>query len=105
EISVPNSSVNKGFRRGLLVNLTSPKSAAYFGSIFAAFLSNNMPIWVISLLISAFFMVSIAWHVALAVVFSTETVRKPYTRFSRLINRVSGSVLILFGGRLISDVR
>ncbi|MEO1143310.1 MAG: LysE family transporter [Pseudomonadota bacterium] len=105
EISVPNSSVIKGFRRGLLVNLTSPKSAAYFGSIFAAFLSNNMPIWVISLLISAFFMVSIAWHVALAVVFSTETVRKPYTRFSRLINRVSGSVLILFGGRLISDVR
>ncbi|MEM8652591.1 MAG: LysE family transporter [Pseudomonadota bacterium] len=104
-ISEPNSSVIKGFRRGLLVNLTSPKSAAYFGSIFAAFLSNNMPIWVIVLLISAFFMVSIAWHVALAVVFSTETVRKPYTRFSSLINRVSGSVLILFGGRLISDVR
>ena len=101
----PGSSAIIGFRRGLLVNLTSPKSAAYFGSIFAAFLSENMPLWVVFLLISAFFMLSIAWHVALAVLFSTETVRKPYTRFSGLINRVSGSVLMLFGARLMSEVR
>ena len=103
----PSSSTpaNNNFRRGLFVNLTSPKSAAYFGSIFAAFISDSMPFWFLGALIGSFFLVSIAWHVTLAVVFSTETVRAPYIRFSKAINRVAGSFLIVFGIRMIGDAR
>ena len=96
---------NSNFMRGLFVNLTSPKSAVYFGSIFAAFLSDSMPYWLLGALISSFFLLSIAWHVTLAVVFSTETVRAPYIRFSKVINRVAGSFLIIFGVRMIGDAR
>ncbi len=101
-LRTPTSS---GFKRGLFVNLTSPKSAAYFGSIFATFLSDSMPFWMLGALIGCFFLISIAWHVTLAVLFSTETIRTPYIRFSKVINRVAGSFLIIFGVRMIGDVR
>lgn len=93
------------FKRGLFVNLTSPKSAAYFGSIFATFLSDSMPFWFLGALIGGLFLTSIAWHVTLAVLFSTQAVRAPYIRFSKIINRVAGLLLIIFGVRMIGDAR
>lgn len=103
----PSSQQPRGgsFKRGLFVNLTSPKSAAYFGSIFATFLSDSMPFWMLGALIGCFFLISIAWHVTLAVVFSTATVRSPYIRFSKAMNRVAGTFLVIFGARMIGDVR
>ena len=95
--STSNVPTSSSFKRGLFVNLTSPKSAAYFGSIFATFLSESMPFWMLGALIGCFFLISIAWHSTLAILFSTETVRVPYIRFSKLINRVAGSLLVIFG--------
>ena len=40
------------FWRGLLVNMTNPKSAAYYASVFAAFLTPEMPTWVLIVLVS-----------------------------------------------------
>ena len=94
-----------GFKRGLLVNLTSPKSAAYFGSIFAAFLTDQIATWAIAALIGCLFLMSILWHVSLAVAFSWNFIRRPYVRFSRVIDRIAGAVLVLLGIGLLSDSR
>lgn len=100
-----SSSTSSSFMRGLFVNLTSPKSVVYFGSIFATFLSDSMSFWLLSALIGSFFLMSIAWHVAIAVLFSTQAVRAPYIRFSKIINRVAGSFLVIFGVRMIGNTR
>ena len=94
-----------GFGRGLLVNLTSPKSAAYFGSIFAAFFSDQIAVWVLTVLIGCLFLMSILWHVSLALAFSWDVVRVPYIRFSRLIDRIAGTLLVIFGLRLLAASR
>ena len=94
-----------GFRRGLLVNLTNPKSATYFGSIFAVFLTVQIPSWVVATVIGCFFLTSILWHCTLAVTISWDKIRGPYIRFSRIIDRIAGAVLILLGIRLFSDSR
>ena len=100
-----NKAAINGFKRGLLVNLTSPKSAAYFGSIFAAFLTDQIASWVIAVLVGCLFLMSILWHVSLAVAFSWDFIRRPYVRFSRVIDRIAGAVLVLLGIRLLSDAR
>lgn len=101
----PGATAVHGFGRGLLVNLTNPKSAAYFGSIFAAILTDQIPTWVVVASIGCFFLTSILWHGMLAVAFSWEKIHGPYIRYSRIIDRIAGAVLILLGFRLLSDSR
>jgi len=88
------------FRRGLISNLTNPKSAAYFGSIFAAFLTEEVSSFALASLIPLLFLLSIAWHSALATAFSVDAVRKPYLRYSRVINLVAGTTLLALGLRM-----
>ena len=94
-----------GLAAVFLVNLTSPKSAAYFGSIFAAFLSDQIAIWVLAVLIGCLFLMSILCHVSLALAFSWDFIRAPYIRFSKVIDRMAGALLVVFGIRLLSDAR
>jgi RhtB (resistance to homoserine/threonine) family protein len=91
------------FRRGAIVNLTSPKSAAYFGSIFAAFLTGDVAPQALAILILVLFLVSVSYHAILAVTFSAEAVRGPYLRYAMVINRIAGTLLVFFGLRLAAS--
>ena len=93
--------MDHGFRQGLIVNLTSSKSAAYFGSIFAAFLTHDVALLVLFSLILCLFCMSVIWHVALATAFSAEKIRRPYLQFAETINKVAGAVLTVLGIRMI----
>ncbi len=96
---------SSGFRRGLLVNMTNPKSATYYASVFAAFLTPDMPVWVLVVLVAAIAGMSLVWHAVLAVGFSTDRVRAGYIAASTLIDRLCGAVLIALGLRLLWDSR
>ncbi|AZV79020.1 hypothetical protein EBB79_14850 [Parasedimentitalea marina] len=98
-----NGFQGKFFRRGLIANLSNPKSAAYFGSIFAAFLTDNVPSVGLAIMIALLFLMSIAWHGALATVFSAKSFRAPYVRNSQLINRISGAILTALGVKLAAS--
>ncbi|WP_164763873.1 MULTISPECIES: LysE family transporter [unclassified Mesorhizobium] len=97
------SSHRNYFRRGLVANLTNPKSAAYFGSIFAAFLTKEVPVVALAIMISLLFLMSIAWHGVLATTFSTNAFRAPYLRHCGLINRITGAILAALGVRLAAS--
>ena len=94
---------NDSFRRGLISNLTNPKSAAYFGSVFAVFLTGEVSPLALAALIPALFVMSIAWYAALATTFSSTAVRKPYLKYSRLINRISGTLLVALGVKMVGS--
>ncbi|MEM7734112.1 MAG: LysE family transporter [Pseudomonadota bacterium] len=100
-----SQSLTTGFWRGMLVNLTNPKSAAYYASVFAAFLTPDMPLWVLAVLIGAIAAMSLAWHGILAVGFSTGPVRARYIAASKYIDRACGGILICLGLRLAWDAR
>jgi RhtB (resistance to homoserine/threonine) family protein len=93
----------KGFWRGFLVNMTNPKSAAYYASVFAAFLTPDIPVWVLIVLIGAIASMSLAWHVLLAIGFSATRVKTRYVALSKSIDRFCGAVLVLLGLRLAWD--
>jgi len=94
-----------GFWRGLLINMTNPKSAAYYASVFAAFLTPDMPIWVVFVLILAIAAMSLIWHVILAVGFSAPRVQSRYISVSKYVDWACGGVLVLLGLRLALDNR
>lgn len=90
----------KGFWRGFLVNMTNPKSAAYYASVFAAFLTPEMPNWVLFVLVIAIAVMSLAWHVLLAIGLSATSIKAKYVSVSKYVDRLCGGLLVLLGLRL-----
>jgi threonine efflux protein len=91
------------YRRGLLVGLTNPKAAAFFGSLFVTLLPAHAPMWVHGATIVTVASVSICWFSAMALLFSTPRVQRGYQKLRRPIDAVMGSVLVALGARLALD--
>ena len=91
------------YRRGLLVGLTNPKAAAFFGSLFITILPAHAPMWVHTTTIATVVSVSLIWFISMAVVFSTLRVQNGYHRVRKLIDAVMGSILIGLGAKLALD--
>ena len=95
----------KGFWRGFMVNMTNPKSATYYASVFAAFLTPDMPGWALIVLVSSIAVMSLAWHVVLVIGLSAAPIKARYISVSKYVDRLCGSLLILLGLRLAWDAR
>ena len=94
------------FRLGFLTNITNPKSALFFGSVFAA----SFPAQPSMLLqMSAVVMVvlnAFCWHTLLAYLFSRERVRAAYSRTRQTANRVASVAVGALGlGLLVASLR
>ena len=91
------------YRRGLLVGLTNPKAAAFFGSLFVTLLPAHAPMWVHGATVATVAGVSICWFSAMALLFSTDRVQRGYRKLRRPIDAVMGAVLVGIGARLALD--
>lgn len=89
------------FVRGVLTNLSNPKSVVYFGSVFTVFLKPDAPLWVQAAAIGIVLLNTLLWYGALAMMFSAPAVQRGYARVQRPIDRVAGAVMAAFGARLI----
>ena len=92
-------------RLGLVTSLTNPKSGVFWSSVFLVAFPVSPPEWVYAATFSLVLIISLGWHMLLVMTFSTVRVRGTYLRFNAWIDRVAGSVLILFGIRLALDDR
>ena len=91
----------QAFWLGLLTNLTNPKALVFYGSIFAALLTPELPAWV---KIAAFAIIvsnATIWHGALACFFSAERTQRFYQRVKGGIDRIAAIALALLGLRLM----
>jgi threonine efflux protein len=95
------NSLSAAFARGLLTNLSNPKSVVYFGSIFALFMSPGTPLWVEATAIGIVVFDTMLWYGTVAVLFSSGVVQRFYARVRRPLNRVAGAAMVGFGGRLM----
>jgi threonine efflux protein len=89
------------FTRGVLTNLTNPKSVVYFGSIFAVFLDPAAPAWVECAAVAIVLTDTILWYGTVAALFSRRALQRVYGRTARWINRAAGTLMIAFGARLV----
>ena len=95
------NSLGAAFARGLLTNLSNPKSVVYFGSIFALFVRPDMPAWVQAAAVCVVLFDTVLWYGTVAALFSSGAVRRFYLRARRPVNRAAGAAMVAFGGKLV----
>ncbi|MDO9112811.1 MAG: LysE family transporter [Polaromonas sp.] len=90
------------FRLGFLTNIMNPKSALFFGSVFASALPPNPSVSLLAWTVGLVFANALAWHSFLAVAFSHPRVQAAYARQRRGLNRVAGAIVGALGLRLLT---
>jgi threonine efflux protein len=96
----PRGSLSAAYARGLLTNLTNPKSAVYFGSIFVIFIGPGTPDWVRVAAVGIVLIDTVAWYGSVAALFSRASAQRIYRSLQRRVDRVAGAVMMAFGARL-----
>ncbi|WP_300001535.1 LysE family translocator [uncultured Cedecea sp.] len=104
-VSMGEKSLLATFRDGLFTQLSNPKTAIVFASIFTALLPREIPAYYYIALPLISFIIDAGWYSLVTVALSTERSRNVYIRFKTAIDRVAGSVMALLGLKLIFSSR
>jgi len=91
------------FRRALLTQLSNPKAAVIYGSIFAALLPPSLPRPISLILLFLVFGIEAGWYSVVALALSSTRPRKAYLNWKTTIDRVAGGVLALLGIKLLAS--
>jgi threonine/homoserine/homoserine lactone efflux protein len=83
------------FLRGFLTQISNPKVAVFFGSIFVAILPKDVPGWMMAALVVIFTINEISWYTLVSLCFGSAPVRRSYLGAKKWIDRVTG---IFLGG-------
>ena len=90
-------------RRGLWTDLSNPKAAAFFTSLFAVALPPDAPLWFDAVVISSVVAIAWLWYALVALVMSSSPAANLYRRASRVISAVAGALFVGFGLRLAAE--
>lgn len=93
----------RSFWIGLVTQLSNPKTAIYYASIFAALLPAKPAEWLLFALPPTIFLIETGWYAVVALAFSSSGPRAAYLRFKTWVDRAAGAVLGVLGARLLLD--
>lgn len=91
----------QAFRRGLLTDLSNPKAAAFFTSLFAVAVPPQAPLWFDAVIIALVVVLAGGWYALVACVVSHPKVAMRYAKAQAVLNRITGAVLLAFGVKLM----
>ncbi|CAB3791899.1 Threonine efflux protein [Paraburkholderia caffeinitolerans] len=91
----------KSFWTGLTTQLSNPKTAVAYGSIFVALLPQHPPLWCYFALPPLVFAIETGWYTVVALCFSSQRPRDLYLRAKHWIDRIAAGAIAALGLRLI----
>lgn len=89
------------FRNGLLTQLSNPKTAIVFASIFTALLPSHIPTAFYYIVPVLSFVIDAGWYSLVAFLLSAERPRRVYLRIKGAVDRISAAILGILGCKLI----
>lgn len=93
----------KSFALGLATQLSNPKTAIWYASVFAAFLPHPIPAWMFWAVPPLIFTLETGWYTIVALAFSASRPRAIYLGAKLWIDRCAGGVVGILGGKLILE--
>jgi len=99
--SAGSRNLRKSFWLGLSTQLSNPKTAIVYGSIFAALLPQHPPLWCYVALPPMVFAVEAGWYAMVALCFSSRRPREVYLNAKIGIDRLAAGAIAALGLRLI----
>lgn len=91
------------FALAFATQLSNPKTAVVYGSIFAAFLPAQLPLWAPAALLPLIFVVEAGWYTVVAFALSAGRPRTAYLRSKTWIDRTAGTIMGILGVRLLTE--
>lgn len=98
-----SKTLRRSFSVALMTQLSNPKTAVAYASIFAALLPPQVPTWMILILPPLIFLIETSWYAVVTFVFSSRRPRAAYVRAKAWIDRVTALVIGGLGLRLIYE--
>lgn len=89
------------YRDGLLTQLSNPKTALVFASIFTALLPKEIPEYFYYVIPLMAFVIDAGWYSLVAILLSSQRPRDIYLRLKRAIDTISSAILMLLGVKII----
>jgi len=97
-----NETPLRAFALGLGTQLSNPKTAVVFSSVFAALLPQHPPMAFYVLLPLIAFTIDVSWYTVVAYALSSPSSRSAYLRHKAWVDRAAASVMGLLGVRLLT---
>ena len=94
----------RAFARGLLIDLSNPKAAVFFTTLFASLLPETLTLNLALAVLATVAVVVYGWCVLLAMAASRPSFHAQYRRRERTINRVAAAALGILGLRLAMTI-
>ncbi len=98
-----SNSLRRSFSMALMTQLSNPKTAVAYASVFAALLPPQVPGWMVFILPPLIFVIETSWYAVVSFVFSSGRPRSAYMRAKAWIDRMTAFVIGGLGLRLIYE--
>ncbi len=93
----------RAFRRGLLTDLSNPKAAAFFTSLFAVAVPQTAPLWFDLLILTCVVGIAGGWYAGVAIAATWPPITRRYRRIERRLSQAAGALFVGFGLKLAAD--
>ena len=97
--AVPRTAAS-ALRLALLTQAANPKTALFFGAVFAALVPADAPLPLLAGLLVLVFLTEAAVFAVIGLTFSRPPVRRAYARAKTVIDRLFGAAMVALGLRL-----
>ncbi|HVJ23500.1 MAG TPA: LysE family transporter [Burkholderiales bacterium] len=98
-------SLPRSFWLAFATQVSNPKAAVVYASVFVSLLPREIPLSVTLLLPLVIFAIEFGWYAIVALALSAPSPRAAYLRSKTWIDRAAGTVMALLGVRLILSAR
>jgi threonine/homoserine/homoserine lactone efflux protein len=88
---------------GFVTQISNPKTAVVYASIFAALMPQNPPLMVVLALPPVIFLIEAGWYAIVAIAFSVPRSQRAYLNAKLWVDRLAGAVIGALGLRLIGE--
>lgn len=96
-------SVSRAMALGFVTQVSNPKTAVVYASIFAALMPQNPPLSVVLALPMVIFLIETGWYAVVAIAFSASQSQQVYLGAKLWVDRLAGAVIGALGLRLLGE--